>query len=157
MYTVQDGVRALQFEGEEIAASSSRGRNKYRWVEFKLYRTSSGRYVVSRIGVSLYFHHSGCSVVKRNGISPVPAETLSLNLVPCEDCRPLRGVDEDLYPETSRHWAQILESAEAVVSSLKKYDENGTEYLTDVARRLLVTAAKNDEDIHAAFYVEWID
>lgn len=157
MYTVQDGVRELQFEGELVATSSSKGRNKFRWVQFELYRTTKGRYVLSRIGVSMYFHHSGCAVVKRNAIMSVPAESVSLNLVPCEDCRPMRTVDEELYPESPRYWAQVFDSGEGVVSSLKKYDDNGTEYLTDVARRLLTTAAENDDNIHDAFYVEWID
>lgn len=157
MYTVQDGVRTLQFEGEKIAQSSSRGRNKFRWVEFELFRTAKGRYVISRVGMSLYFHHSGCSVVRRNGIAPVPAEALSVNLMPCEDCRPQRGLDEELFPETPRYFAQTFKYAEDVVASLKRVDDNGEEYFTDVARRLLIEAASNDDDIHDAFFVEWIE
>lgn len=157
MYTVQDGVRELQFEGELVASSSSKGRNKFRWVQFELYKTAKGRYVLSRIGVSMYFHHAGCQVVKRNGILSVPSDAVSVNLVPCTDCRPVRGVDEELYPESPRYWAQVFDSAEGVISSLKKYDDNGTEYLTDVARRLLTGAAEKDDNIYDAFYVEWVD
>lgn len=157
MFTVQDGARLLQFDGTKIASSSSKGRNKYRWVEFELFRTAKGRFVLSRIGMSLYYHDSSCSVVKRNDIQPIPAENVSINLIPCDTCEPLRGTVANLYPESPRYWAQILDSAEGVVSSLKKYDDNGTEYLTDVARRLLTDAATNDASIHSAFYVEWVE
>lgn len=157
MYTVKDGLRSLQFEGEEIAHSTSKTRYKHRWIEFSLYRTTSGRYVLSRVGMSLYFHHEGCSVVRRNKIHSVPAENLPESLVECEDCRPSRSLDADLYPESPRYWAQTIESAEGVVSSLKKVDEHGTEYLTDVAKRLLEVASLHDQDIYDAFYTEWID
>lgn len=157
MFEVRKGVQTLRFEGEELAASSSRGRNKYRWVEFRLYKTKEGNYVVSRVGVSLFYHAHDCSVVRRNGILPVPAQSLSLNLIPCNECRPIFGVDEDLYPETPRYFAQDYRTAEAVVDSLKKEDMDGTLYLTDVAARLLIHAADKDEDIKNAFYVEYID
>jgi len=157
MITVQDGLRNLKFEGELLAASSSRIKKKFRWVEFRLYRTESGRFVISRVGVSMIYHQKACSVVSRNNIAPVPSNAIGVNLVPCDDCRPDKDHDYELYPETSRYHAQILDTAEGVVSSLKKYDEFGTEYLTIVAKKLLEEASKKDNEIHSAYYEEWID
>lgn len=157
MYTVKDGIRSLQFDGKEIASSTSRSSYKNRWIEFNLYRTASGRFVLSRVGMSRYFHQKGCSIVKRNNIHSVPAENLAESLIECGDCRPSRVSDLDLYPESPRFWAQTIESAEGVVSSLKKVDEHGTEYLTDVAKRLLEEAASVDQEIYDAFYTEWVD
>lgn len=157
MFTVKDGNRSLKFDGAELAHSSSKSRGKGRWVEFSLYRTPRGDYVLSRVGVTLHYHHGSCPVVRRNSIDPLPSETLASNLIPCDQCSPDKKTDELLYPELPRYWAQVSTSPEGVIASLKKYDESGTEYLTDVARRLLEQAAENDKDISDAFYTEWID
>ena len=157
MFTVKDGDRSLKFDGVELATSSSQSKGKYRWVEFKLYKTAKGDYVLYRLGATLYFHSGYCDIVRRNGIDPLPSEVLSLNLMPCERCSPSRDTDTLLYPEVPRHWAQVSSTPEGVISSLKKYDENGTEYLTGVAKRLLVVAADKDDQIHQAFYTEWIE
>lgn len=156
MHTVQDGTRSLKFEGVQLAHSSSEGPGKSRWVEFSLFRTSNGKYVVSRTGVSVTFHRAQCPVVKRNGIDPLPEETVADFMVPCRDCRPVRDNEQYLYPETSRHRAQVCRSAEGVLSYLKQYDSQDTEYLTDVARRLLEQASEVDDDISDVFYVEYI-
>lgn len=156
MYTIQDGARLLRFEGTQLAHSSSEDSGKTRWVEFSLYKTRSGKYVVSRIGVSKTFHRSTCAVVRRNNIDGLPAEVISESLHPCRECAPSRLTDTLLYPETPRYKAQICTTALGVVDSLKQYDSRDTEYLTDVARRLLEDAAKVDEDISDAFYVEYL-
>lgn len=156
MHTVKDGDRNLKFDGTELATSSSQAKDKYRWVEFKLYRTARGDYVLHRLGVTLYFHSAYCDVVRRNRIDPLPSEVVSVNLVPCERCNPGRS-ETFLYPEKPRHWAQVSATPEGVIASLKKYDEHGTEYLTGVARRLLETAAKNDADLRDAFYTEYLE
>lgn len=156
MYTIQDGARVLKFEGQELAQSSSQEPGKTRWVEFSLYRTRNGKYVVGRVGVSMTFHKSSCAVVKRNNIDPLPAQVISSNLQPCRECSPSREAETYLYAETPRHRAQICTTARGVVDSLKQYDSRNTEYITDVARRLLEDAAKIDEDISDAFYVEYL-
>lgn len=159
MYEIQDGLRTIKFEGELLSSSTSR-TDKPRWIEFKLYKTKGGSYILSRIGMSLTFHHSACIIVERNGILPVPAENISRNMVPCKDCRPDRHLDLELYPETPRHWAQRFypeSGAEGLVDSLKREDEFGAEYITNVAKKLLVEAAKKDQAIHAAYYTEQID
>lgn len=160
MYEIQDGLRTIRFEGELLSSSTSKTKKSPRWVEFRLYKTKGGSYILSRTGMSLTFHHSACKIVERNGILPVPSENISLNMVPCTDCRPDRNLDLELYPETPRHWAQRFDSeigAEGVVDSLKREDEFGAEYITNVAKKLLIEAAKNDEAIHTAFYDEWVD
>lgn len=159
MYEIQDGLRTIKFEGEMLSSSTSRTK-KPRWIEFRLYKTKGGSYILSRIGMSLTYHHSACKIVDRNGILPVPSENISRNMIPCEDCRPNRNLDLELYPETPRHWAQRFDpeiGAEGLVESLKREDEFGAEYITNVAKKLLIDAAKKDDEIHAAFYTEWVD
>src|SRR5690606_16995614 len=156
MYVVQDGSRNLKFEGTLLAHSSSRTRNKPRWIEFSLYRTTKGHYVLSRVGVSLVFHHGTCPTVKRNDLDPLPSEVIADNKIPCYDCQPNLEIDELVYPETERKWAQVSDSAQGVVSSLMQTDANNTVYLTEVARSLLQKAAEKDSQIADAFYTEWI-
>lgn len=158
MYTIQNGSRLLRFEGNKLAHSSSRGRDSTRWVEFTLYRTSNGKYVVERTGVSIVFHSIGCPVTRRNNSpsDPLPAETVSATMVPCPECKPEREYEQYLVPESPRHRAQVCHSAESVVSSLKQFDSNNTEYLTNVALRLLEQAASADPLVSDAFYVEYL-
>lgn len=157
MYEVRDGSRKLKFDGEKLAESSSRSRWRTRWVEFQLYRTTGDQYVLARIGVSLYYHAEGCNVIDRNRLSPVKTEEVSTAMVPCESCSPVPMNEDVLYPEEVRYWAIVSSDAEAVVSSLQKYDGEGTRYLTNVARRLLEDAARIDDGIEAAYYEETLD
>lgn len=156
-YSIRDGVRTLEFEGVKLAESSSRAYNKPRWVEFSLYRTPKNQYVLSRIGDSVLYHDADCYLVSRNKLSAVDGATLSENFVPCPDCNASRLDIDGVFPETPRYMAQVSVDAIGVVASLMKRDNNGTEYLTNVARRLLVEASRWDEDIADAFYVDRIE
>lgn len=156
-YAVKDGVRTLKFDGELLAQSSSRIGSRPRWVEFYLFLTTKGIYVVSRIGVSRFYHSGDCDVVSRNRLSAIDESELALDAVPCPECNPT-GLDaEGVYPETPRYWAQHSEKPKGIVASLMKYDNNGIEYLTNVARRLLEDAAEVDEGLSDAFYNDTLE
>lgn len=161
MHIVRDGTSNLKFDGDKLAESSSRSHGRTRWVEFQLYRTVGKQYVLARTGVSLYYHLAGCPVIARNKIKPVDASEVSAELVPCETCSRAAGQfgsdTGELYPETPRYWAQVIESGQGVVESLHKYDESGSRYLTNVARDLLTSAARIDSGIEDAFYNQVID
>lgn len=147
-----------QFEGDRIAASSSRGRLSTRWIEFELYRIKeSGRYVLSRVGMSLLYHHPDCTTVARNNLAESPVSELDEQpgpMIPCSNCRP----DAEDFPlvciEKPRHWAAVCETPQAVLDSLVKEDEGGSLYLTKVAERLLEQASQNDSGIDQAYRVE---
>lgn len=156
-YYVRDGVRTLEFSGAKLAESSSREQGKPRWVEFELYRTPKNQYVLARIGVSVYYHSENCQTVSRNKLSAVDGAELSAAYVPCTFCSPVRMDIDGVYPETPRFSAYVCTDAVGVVASLMKRDNNGTEYLTNVARRLLTEASRLDSDIHEAFYTDRIE
>ena len=157
MYEVRDGSRQLRFEGDKLAESSSRSRGRTRWVEFQLYKTVGQSYVLARIGVSLYYHSSACEVVDRNRIPGIPTEEVSTAMVPCETCSPVPMHEDILHPEAPRYWAMVSDSAESVINSLYKWDDEGARYLTNVSRRLLEDAARIDDSIYEAYYVETLD
>jgi hypothetical protein len=150
-YIVRDGVRKRPLEGVKLAESSSRLPNKDRWVEFTLYKTTTGVYVLSRVGRSLTYHGKDCYTVARNKLSPVDGLELSGDYVPCPKCRPDRGDIDGVFPETPRYAAWSCQDPVGVISLLMKEDENGTEYLTNVARRLLMDASEADSKIKYYF------
>lgn len=156
-YTVKDGVVTYEFQGITLAKSSSRVANRPRWVEFELFITPKKQYVISRIGMSVFYHAQECSTVSRNHLSVVNGAELAGYYVPCPECRPSRLEVTGVYPELPRYWAQVCETAEGVVESLMKKDEFDNWYLTHVARRLLEDAGKYDPDVYKAFTVQTIE
>lgn len=155
MFEVKDGARTLQFNGKRLGKSSSWRRGSTRWIEFELYRTESGSYVLSRIGVSLVYHGAACPLVKRYGLQEVEFTTLNTDALPCEECEPSEQA-ELVFPEKYRYWAQVSEDPEAVLDALYKYDDGGARYLTNVAQRLLEAASEEDAKIDSIYRVELI-
>ena len=155
MIEVKDGARTLQFNGKLLGKSSSWRRGSTRWIEFELYRTESGSYILSRVGVSLVYHGASCNLVKRYGLSEIPFDELSTGALPCEECYPTEEA-ELIFPEKNRHWAQVSEEPTAVLDALYKFDEGGARYLTNVAQRLLEDASKTDDKIASIYKFEII-
>lgn len=156
MFEVKDGARTLQFNGTKLGSSSSHRYGSTRWIEFELYRTDNGSYVLSRIGVSLVFHSSACPLVSRYGLTEVSPQELSEHAVPCPDCGPNYSLPL-VFPEKFRYWAQVSDDPQAVLDALYKSDDNGVFYLTRVAERLLESASSADPAIEKVYRVEYID
>lgn len=155
MYEVRDGARTLQFEGVLLGSSTSYRRGSTRWIEFKLYKTESGSYVLSRVGVSLVFHGAACPLVANYNLQEVPFYEVNTDSIPCERCNPDESA-ELVFPEKDRYWAQVSDGALAVLEALYKYDEFGSKYLTTVAKRLLESAGQKDRPIYNVYKVETI-
>jgi hypothetical protein len=154
-YQVKDGSRTLQFNGKLLGESSSWRRGSTRWIEFELYKTENGSYVLSRVGVSLVFHGAACALVKRYGLVEAITDDLVDDAIPCEECAPSFNLPL-VFPEKNRTWAQVSEDPEPVLEALYKFDQGGARYLTNVAQRLLEQAAKADEKIELVYRVETI-
>lgn len=155
MYHVKDGARTLQFNGTLLGKSSSWRRGSTRWIEFELYKTESGSYVLSRVGVSLVYHGAACVLVKRYGLVESQYMDLEPDAIPCDECSPTEEADL-IFPEKHRYWAQVSEEPDAVLEALYKYDQGGARYLTNVAQRLLEDASEKDEAIESVYRIEMI-
>jgi hypothetical protein len=156
MYEVRNGNRTLKFDGVLLAFSTSFRPRAERWIEFGLYRTTGGSYVLARTGETRLFHDPSCPVVERNGLVKVPRPALRDGSVACSLCHPDKTTSEMVAPEMPRYWAQVSDTAESVVDHLYKLDEQGARYLTGVAERLLEEAAEVDQQIESAYRVETI-
>jgi hypothetical protein len=155
VFEVRDGSRTLQFNGRVLGKSSSWRRGSTRWIEFSLYRTENGSYILSRVGVSLIFHGAACDFVKTYGLIESSVKELEEDATPCEECNPTLSLPI-IFPEKYRYWAQVSETPKPVLEALYKYDYNGAKYLTRVAQRLLEEAAENDENVDLIYRIEMI-
>lgn len=155
MFEVKDSSRTLQFNGKLLSKSSSWRKGSVRWIEFALYKTENGSYVLSRIGVSLIYHGATCEKVERYNLIDEFTDKLEKDAIPCEECYPNRSLPI-IFPERYRYWAQVSDNPQPVLDALYKYNESGARYLTYVARELLEVAAKNDENIDAIYRIETI-
>lgn len=156
MYEVKDGARTFKFDGVLLSFSTSHRTGSHRWVEFSLYRTTGGQYILSRVGETTLYHLPDCVIAHRNGLRPTPRAALRADSSPCEICAADQVATDDVMQEVARYWAQVCESADAVVDSLYRYDEAGSRYLTGVARRLLEEASDIDTSVYDAYRVETI-
>ena len=156
MYEVKDGSRTLQFNGRILGVSSSWRKGSTRWIEFELYQTENGSYILSRVGVSLVFHGASCTLVKRYGLVESTPDKVSKDAIACEECSPVKSELPYVFPERNRTWAQVSDDPEAVLEALYKYDDGGARYLTKVAQRLLEEASKQDKKIESVYRVEII-
>lgn len=157
MIHVKDGDRTLQFNGKLLGKSSSWRRDALRWIEFELYRTENGSYVLSRVGVSVVYHCAACHLVKRYNLTEMPTQSIDnpRELVPCDSCNASLSAGV-VFPEKNRHWAQVSDDPNAVLEALYKYDDSGARYLTHVAQRLLEDASKTDKGIEQVYRIEVI-
>ena len=157
MYEVRNGNRVMRFEGRHLANSSSKRPGSPRWIEFDLYKTEGGKYVLSRVGVSHVYHSSVCPLVSRYGLHEAHSADLSPLAVPCEDCDADAVMDPMIFPETFRYWTLVSDEPEAILEALYKPDGFGARYLTRVAERLLQAAAAQDADLDMVYRFEWVD
>ena len=158
MYEIQQtDRRMLRFEGALLAFATSYRPGAPRWIEFQLFRTDGGNYVLSRVGETRLYHTVECTITQRSSLPQVPRAGLKDNSIPCDLCHPERLPDEeDVFPELSRPWATTAETPEAIVENLYRYDGDGGRYLTAVAQRLLEEAAEHDPELERAYRVETI-
>lgn len=150
-YRVKALGTSLSFDGVELATASSRGSDP-RWIEFTLYRASTGQYVVSRVGKTIVFHRYDCEITEKNGLDAVEYDTIPSTFVPCQRCKPSRIDPEGLFPEKERPYFQTCDQPEGVVRFLErkgKYDS--LMYLTNVARDLLMEASQHDKGIYNVY------
>jgi hypothetical protein len=152
-FKVRDNSRTLQFEGVHLSHSSSYRWDSPRWIEFDLYRTESGQYVLSRVGISMIYHTRWCRLVEQYGLHAAPAATLTDESQPCEKCDPIIVADNDLiFPEIDRPWAQVCPSVDSVLRAVQRRDDHGSWFFTHVARYLLEEASQHDAAIDQQYH-----
>lgn len=152
-YVVQNGQRKIEFDGEKLSSSSSYTKDSVRWVEFNLYLTVGGSYVLERVGHSLIYHDIGCSVVERSGLKFRPEDQVGPEHVACVECEPdIHDPNDIIVIEKPRYFGLWSETPNAVLESLY----GSRNYMTKVAERLIEDATKYDQRLERAYRVEHV-
>jgi hypothetical protein len=150
-HRVNDQFGVLEFEGELIGEASTESDRSPRWTEIKIYRTTGGNYVVSRVGVSLVFHTMEASCA--SGLPRLARDLVendARQLEPCELCQPqdleVLAPATRVRVETDRHSAEAV-PAEGLVEALTLKRQNGSTYVSNVAQTALSMALEHDPSL----------
>lgn len=156
-YYVRDKAGGTQkVSGQLLGHASSKGRNP-RWIEFTIYKSNMGTYVVERVGKSEVYHREDCYLVSKNHLSSVPYTELPSGYLPCDRCHPSLMEPEGLYPERDRPVFIKCESARGVIRFMEQVDDDDLRYLTNVARKAIAEAAELDQDLFEAYMHGTVD
>lgn len=153
-YKVKSGSRIFEFDGTLLAESSSQRSDSVRWVEFRLYVTVGGTYVLERVGRSDVFHNLACPVVERNGLKFHPEDALEGRHFPCLECDPDEEFDL-IVIEKDRHFAVTSDDPRTIINALYKKGDS-VSYMTKVTERLIDVAAAKDKRLEQAYRVQFI-
>lgn len=155
---IQDEEGVLEFDGEQIAvATTEEDDNTLRWTEIHIFRTTSGRYIVQKIGKTRVYHRGNATGPCAKYGKPGKYQNVALDALGCPVCKPDLDEDENVRIETDRYTAHISDTAKGAVESIHSQDDDGVVYLTRVAREALHIAAQRDKAIHEAFFVRQVD
>lgn len=155
-HKVRDGSRYVQFDGTQLAAVSSERPNAPRWTELELFRTDSGKYVLSKVGRSKVLHMPGCPRVFQrlsHFVEEFPQGEPERDGFTYDDCVPTEYILDDLLVEQTRYWAFVADEPGAIIESLHN-DKDGARYLPRMSVTLLTDASRYDSDLADAFYVQ---
>lgn len=156
---VRDSARrTLEFEGEKLAQVSSERRHSPRWTEMTLFRTDTGKYVISKVGHTRVLHDPACTSIRGKlnlYVDEYPEGDPEEDNFDLHTCIGDTYYIDEIVVEETRYWAFVSESAKDIVSTLHK-TEDGVRSLPRMSANLLEEAAPKDVDIAKAFSVERI-
>jgi hypothetical protein len=146
---VRDGHRLLTFDGQLLAAVSSRDGEKDRWTEMRVYQTNGGSYILEKVGRSVRLHMPGCDDILKD--LPLfqqahPGEDPDYGYSWCEKCSPPIGEEYDfttLLVEEDRYWATLSTDPEVIIDALWRKRE-GYRRLPHISVQLLTALSRVD-------------
>lgn len=154
-HRVLDKYEWVEFQGELLASTSTETPEATRWIELEIYRTTTGRYVIHRVGRSVLYHVHGGTC--NTGVTK-PASQLDRELAqPCPRCSPATVAKLGHYPATlvdvelDKDRVDTCDAAGVYATlQLKRRDPTtGEEYsfLSQPARRALEEAMEHDLEL----------
>ena len=169
MFTVRDGLRPVEFSGEQLSSVSTETERSVRWVELELYwahpseKMPAGGYFVHIIGQSVVYHkhESSCNTGVATQMRELPEDA-----EPCQVCRP-PSYSVDLLADASASVrgnstlvVDLESSRHTLYRSIGPREQSALGIVQQMqrrpsapAQRLLETAAQKDKHIAAAMAV----
>lgn len=160
-HQVRDGNRTIRFHGHLLSQASSQRPHAPRYVSLSLYRIASPSppfFVFTRVGHSTVFHSSDCLQATRNRLPfghelPTPIPDLEA-LTPCPYCAP-RSTELTTHRfETTRYFATICPTPEALLATLQHSPKNSLQspgQLPWLSQELLDLALPHDQILNDFF------
>lgn len=144
--------QTIRFDGEVLAFASTYAPGRGRWTEVVIYRSTTGEYIVSKIGRSTVVHLAS-SQCRRSHMLPFDrtCEPPPVPYVSCCKCRVNPHDDIGLVIERDLFAAKISQDARGAVAACYSKDKNGLFYLIEPAERALEAAGALDDDLWHAY------
>lgn len=148
-------LTTYEFTGDKIGFASTRTRDSLRWTDIGIYKTSSGRYIVERLGRSLVYHlaDSDCA---SSGEEITGAE-LAEESEPCEKCDPPTPEDSDFdsgevfRQEVTISRVDVVDEPREIREVLTVSNQGRRPYLSSVAFSAIQEAVRNDQALIGVF------
>lgn len=155
-YRVHDGARPLTFEGELLSETTSARKGASRWTELALYKSVSGKYIVTQVGMSRVLHDKTCKRARgrltKSFVEAHPDDDPNTWDMHDECVGGFFHID-DLVIEDTRYTALICDTADAAIESMHR-DNDGVRSLSWLASELFEKAAMKDRQVADAFFTE---
>jgi hypothetical protein len=160
-YTIPNaiGLDDWSFTGVSLASATTQSfsRAKVQWTEMGLYRVTTGPntglYILEIVGCSNVYHRVGAECTGSQNGEVIPNSDLPEEAQPCFHCRPGAQGKDTLPDQVSLEldWPQLHECA-TPADVINKLREGADGKISNPAQRLLLEAAGNDTDMHAALH-----
>lgn len=159
-FETKDGPRTISFIGWQLGEADSRpgADQPPRWTELRLFKTTTGTYVLEKVGCSDVFHNETCAEKsgkplrgrRRDNLYDALPEGLeqehpSAIFVPCDVCAP-DFEDSPVWVEKDIFSTATFSTPSELLQALYRPDtrNTATKYLSRVARALLDQAIEKD-------------
>ena len=152
--------QTIRFDGEVLAFASTYAPGRGRWTEVVIYRSTTGEYIVSKIGRSTVVHLQDSSC-RRSYMQTIGRDDLLSTHSPCRKCNPDLGSALNIHisdanvprllQESSLFSAKVSAHASGAVAACYSKDKNGLFYLIEPAERALEAAGTLDDDLWHAY------
>lgn len=136
-HQVRDGARLLTFDGELLGHITSGDKDKTRWTEMSVYKTTSGTYILEKVGKSIVTHMPECVEIR----GEIPRfQTAHPGADPDDfeyhDCVPDEYDFTKLLVELDRYWATIAEDPQQIIEALYR-KRDGVRHMPRISIELL--------------------
>lgn len=158
--TVKDRFDVIEFEGILIGSASTRkDTDQDRWTEIKIFKTSTGKYVVQKLGCSVRYHlPAEENDEKCSSGTYVQGSDLPEDANPCPKCDPEVPEDEDFDEDFQYQLEVTMSSADVVTepqdirkSLVITNKQTGKDFLSSVAYTALQEAVRSDKSLLGVF------
>lgn len=144
----------IEFTGSLIGFGTTKSDQRYQWTEVIIYKTTSSKYVVQRLGQSVLYHDINASCASGEVIKGSEIKSYS---EPCLKCDPEIPEDEgfdknkEFKHEVTWSSADMVEQPSEIRDVLMVKKPGKKPFLSSVSYQAIQNAIKNDPSLIGVF------